>query len=242
MAMFLNPEEDGHPLTTSDGTLVASSGMSMPDMFGVTHPFLSAGATPIGPSTWSITRDPVWAPLDPFNVTLMFLPRAGAPFDPVMITYTEGATIPVPFHRLAMPTPPPASFSISWSDLDGRRLPDGDEIVLSTHPRGLPGSFVELETSAQVPWWKSVHLVNPLRNVDAQMVRTDGPSQNHVGILTAVPSRGTPTPDPVAFRGILLVLHKPKFLGTDTAIYQLDMNMAPYLAGPTTFHFLWRRQ
>jgi hypothetical protein len=75
--------------------------------------------------------------------------------------------------------------------------------------------------------------------MDSLLAHTDGPNQNHSGpgiaTLAGVPAR----PDPELFNGLKLILHKPKFLGTDTPIYQLDMNTARYISGvPTTFHFV----
>jgi hypothetical protein len=79
-----------------------------------------------------------------------------------------------------------------------------------------------------------------VRNRDAIVVKTDGPGQHRAGPGIA-PPLSDPRPEAARFRNLLLVLHKPELLGTDTSVYWLDMGSAPYLSGPTTFHFLWRR-
>jgi hypothetical protein len=236
--MQLMPEEDGRSLT--DGTLLAHSGTQR-DWMNVEHEFILQPPSLIASGTWTIAKDPVHAPLDPFQVLLSFVPTTGPPFFPVTVTYTEGASIVVPFRRVPMMRPSPVDFALDWSDLDGRRLPDGDEITLTTRPRERAGALVELETGSQVDWWKAIHLLDIVGNRDALLVKTDGAGQSRAGPAMGVPV-GLAPPERARLRNLTVVLHKPKFLGTDTPIYRLNLSSAPFLAVPTTFHFLWRRQ
>jgi hypothetical protein len=246
MAMLLDCRDDaGRPLDSTRGMLAAITSDNvvtdpMSPLFGMDHPLIPLPPVQITPGVWSIDRDPVWAPMT-FSVALAF-PN----FDLVMITYVDGtAPLPVSFHQvLHVPAMVDvATFMLSWSELDGQRLPDGDEIVLTTLP-ATSGAVIELQSSATVNWWKEIHLADPVRRVEALYVRTDGPSQSRFGPNLAWPVGSPRPPQRDVFAGLALIFHKPKFLGTDTPIYRLEMNDAPWPADnhPQLFQFLWRRQ
>lgn len=71
--MQLMPEEDGRSLT--DGTLFAHSG-TWRDLMGAEHEFILNPPASIAPGTWTTAKDPVHAPLDPFQVLLSFVPNS----------------------------------------------------------------------------------------------------------------------------------------------------------------------
>jgi hypothetical protein len=253
-------DESGQPLTSRRGTLIAHA-PSTPNPGGIPDPIpWLTPALEIAPGSWRVDRNArVVVVPNSFTLMVSFPSFEGIVFNPETVTYTDGATVPLVFRRLRMPAPtvPTGHHRLRWSELDGRRLPTDDEIVLSTRP--MAGSFFELESSAEVDWWKEVHLVHPPSLTSARVARTDGPSQNRIG---SPYHRSFASPAPVVpvllpngswdyeiryFTGLLLLLYKPRFLGTPTPVYELDMNDAPYRVrarpeNSLALHFLWRKQ
>ena len=248
----------GRPI---NGILEASAG---DEVTGVSY--LDGPATMVSRDAgiWQINRSSIWTTPPTFPLTLVM---AGAPVaylppsPPVM--YADGGPVPVDFPPVPMAMPGAATDPLRWSDLDGRALPDGDQIVADTYPLRPFDPLFTLESGPEVDWWKSIYLFDPHRNVASLLCKTTGPGQTSrsVGLaFSAGPYTGPRISVRVPGGGVInvplyglsewdvlssnrLIFHKSKFLGTDTAIYSLEMSQAPHdVFERVGWRFSWQHQ
>jgi hypothetical protein len=123
----------------------------------------------------------------------------GINWDPPYPNSGSSATSP------AIPTGP----ELDWRSFDGRRLDDGDRIVLTTTQTNGPFVTIKLTTPSNVTWWKDIEVQDWTGTVRASAWTSDS---LHSGSL-AVPN------DQLA--GLSLHFMKAKFLGVHTDVYEI---------------------